>query len=607
MVNSSEHYNINDKVEFNFNISLITTNVSYLSIDIHGDSLKFENSISEVNISLTLIGTDALLNFCYSLRSMKKIHEDLLWWSTIYSIQIPDLPSDTWILNGTVFASVSESAGPGALIRGIIDLTCQIGNETFYDQLISDYAYKLPLVIRSEVFNNGSLQLRAPMTNQIIMLFDEGEVAPKVTAITPFDESSEEAAVPLKNFAAGATHGIDESGLAAINESVVRMWSTAASYQSDIGQISIPAVSRDTAGNETDSGIVVQITSRLEDFSNIANVSELGIGLGVYFGQSMIWITTETAAISVSAPQRPELNLEMKQGCTTASEESFDVTMSIIASHSLDSTATAFNVTLFLYAMESMSHVAYSDASAKGYQTDWNVSGNVRSYYIERITFSTPMDILVREMINMKNVTMKRAKNFIVMAEVVYTDRWANDVEYWSGLKYLSLDLPLRCARELNWTLSVNCTCSYNTSLTSCGCCQEGACQCGEINPNLCLPCDQKALCQPRLPEFTRISELVEDNGSRIVCDAFFKYRPIRKEASCYRMFDDNRKNQAFPATVATILGVDYVTGYLYGISNNGLAYVRSHDKGASWVTIEPTFYDYVQSAYHYIKAVFSD
>lgn len=39
------------------------------------------------------------------------------------------------------------------------------------------------------------------------------------------------------------------------------------------------------------------------------------------------------------------------------------------------------------------------------------------------------------------------------------------------------------------------CRCPYNTNLFDCACCQNGGCQCGEIQANQCTNCNNKALC----------------------------------------------------------------------------------------------------------------
>lgn len=39
------------------------------------------------------------------------------------------------------------------------------------------------------------------------------------------------------------------------------------------------------------------------------------------------------------------------------------------------------------------------------------------------------------------------------------------------------------------------CRCPYNTNLFDCACCQNGGCQCGEIQANQCTDCNSKALC----------------------------------------------------------------------------------------------------------------
>ena len=50
----------------------------------------------------------------------------------------------------------------------------------------------------------------------------------------------------------------------------------------------------------------------------------------------------------------------------------------------------------------------------------------------------------------------------------------------------------------------------------------------------------------------------------------------------------------SFPAVnpiVGAISARDTQTGSLYGISNNGLAYMRSEDGGITWYTIRPEHY----------------
>ena len=42
---------------------------------------------------------------------------------------------------------------------------------------------------------------------------------------------------------------------------------------------------------------------------------------------------------------------------------------------------------------------------------------------------------------------------------------------------------------------------------------------------------------------------------------------------------------------VGAILARDMLTGSLYGISNNGLAHMRSEDGGVTWYTIPPEDY----------------
>ncbi|XP_061164841.1 von Willebrand factor D and EGF domain-containing protein-like [Saccostrea echinata] len=39
------------------------------------------------------------------------------------------------------------------------------------------------------------------------------------------------------------------------------------------------------------------------------------------------------------------------------------------------------------------------------------------------------------------------------------------------------------------------CRCPYNTNLFDCACCQNGGCQCGEVQPNQCTDCHNKAMC----------------------------------------------------------------------------------------------------------------
>ncbi|XP_056012794.1 von Willebrand factor D and EGF domain-containing protein-like [Ostrea edulis] len=39
------------------------------------------------------------------------------------------------------------------------------------------------------------------------------------------------------------------------------------------------------------------------------------------------------------------------------------------------------------------------------------------------------------------------------------------------------------------------CRCPYNINVYDCACCQNGGCQCGEIQPNQCTDCNNKALC----------------------------------------------------------------------------------------------------------------
>ncbi|KAK6175186.1 hypothetical protein SNE40_013701 [Patella caerulea] len=603
MIDSGYQYGVNDRVDFNFDISFTSMNTTNLTIDIYGDSLQFESEISQVSMAWSIVPGDGDNSTFSPYVHGSTTTEELVKLSSVYRIQIDDFPESSWNFTGNFTAVVSDTAGPGSLVRGIIDLKFSIDNDSYSDQLVSDYVYTLPLRIWP-VPHNGSLTLQAPLLNEVYMTFTEGTVTPKVTVTTPFDNSSKEVTITMQRISANATHGISDSDIDSLTSSYSYFRSTPETYQNDIGILQLPTVSRTDQDVYNESEIVVKVRGRLEDFTDISSVSKLDVGLGVMFGKTMIWVSKTVADIGVGVQpgeRRPVLSLDMYQVCVIPNQERFDVTVSIVGRHTSASTATAYNVTLFLYAMDSMTHVSYALSLAKGYRSKWNTSGNVRTYEVERITFSTPMHTSVVEQIDMSTVAMQQAEDFVVMAEIGYTDRWVNDVEFWSGLQYVKLDLPRRCAQKLRWTHSTNCSCIHNPILTNCGCCDAGACQCGERNPTTCLPCDILTLCEPTIAGFVDYySNLDDSEESTIVCDAFHKYRPGRKETSCYRQFNNEQPDQALSASVAVVLGVDTLTRILYGISNHGLAYVRSADGGLTWISISPKLYSNMASTGHF-------
>uniref|UniRef100_A0A0B7C2I7 Sortilin N-terminal domain-containing protein n=1 Tax=Arion vulgaris TaxID=1028688 RepID=A0A0B7C2I7_9EUPU len=87
----------------------------------------------------------------------------------------------------------------------------------------------------------------------------------------------------------------------------------------------------------------------------------------------------------------------------------------------------------------------------------------------------------------------------------------------------------------------------------------------------------------------------------------YFVHRGSATGVSCYKILSTSPpKFLELSPRVAVVTGINSATGFLYGISNNGLAYVISKDGGTTWTSITDDIYTNVVADPLFIQATVS-
>ncbi|XP_060080153.1 uncharacterized protein LOC132559542 [Ylistrum balloti] len=99
-------------------------------------------------------------------------------------------------------------------------------------------------------------------------------------------------------------------------------------------------------------------------------------------------------------------------------------------------------------------------------------------------------------------------------------------------------------------------------------------------------------MCRNILPEYLMYAILPEANGGGFwACNNSANPHDWRPFVPCMFASENFQEIRPLPNTVATILGQDMTSGYLYGINNNGLGYVYSRNGGHNWISIPENVY----------------
>ncbi|XP_059175829.1 uncharacterized protein LOC131955654 [Physella acuta] len=270
------------------------------------------------------------------------------------------------------------------------------------------------------------------------------------------------------------------------------------------------------------------------------------------------------------------------------------VSVKVVVYHSQESTGTAYNVTVNIYLPDYVTMKSKMYTQPRENTITVLQSGTVITAEIARLTFSDPFSLDATLTLDLSDPNVLEATYRTISAETIYNDRWGNITDLMSTPVYLSLNANDICAKRLTWTTATTCNCTHKPGTFTCGCCVAGACQCGAPRPQACAPCNEMWRCIAYKREFEYVSSLTSLN---ILCDAFQMRRGSATGVSCQRTIATNpNKYLEISPRVSVITGSDPSTGYLYGVANNGLAYVFSDDQGATWTSLADDDYAAVTS-----------
>ncbi|XP_070192339.1 uncharacterized protein [Littorina saxatilis] len=509
---------------------------------------------------------------------------------------------------------VTDNADAGDLVQSMLEVTVtQSDNSTCFTSINSPYFYLPP----PKIWVTSETPLPVPMMQQfqgvvnVLITNPDSLGASAIEVRTPSEESSREVILTIQSLSIDHVNGFTDASTNKAKDASLYKMSTFGSFQNDISQISLAPLQLN-AVNFSNGDLGMKFSVRAEDYSQLSDGDVVNVSVAMTLGQgddvsgrggaSLIWVSS--VAATLQAPplelKRPELNLTLSQKASCAYDGETRAIIDVELFHDTTSTATAYNVTARVYLTEATTLLRHTSSELRQNSLSVAQTANVVYIEIERMTFSDPTTVTLSLDIDLSDPRTRFAKYHVITADAIFADRWGNTTGMFTAIDFVSLQLHTRCSQRLNWTQAGSCVCSHNNTRTDCACCASGACQCGQVNPEMCLPCDRLHLCQPFLKGFDAITELDADDGkTTYICDAYYRYRVWSGGVSCYRRTFNGGSHAWYPISpvVGAITSRDIVTGNLYGISNNGLARMLSVDSSVTWYTMPEDYVSQVPSA----------
>ncbi|XP_060551860.1 uncharacterized protein LOC132713328 isoform X2 [Ruditapes philippinarum] len=216
---------------------------------------------------------------------------------------------------------------------------------------------------------------------------------------------------------------------------------------------------------------------------------------------------------------------------------------------------------------------------------------------IPRVSFAQNIQLQFSLTLDVPNKQYKAGEEFLIIAEIIYTGwRNKNISQYIEGFPgYLNI------SKGKEWKRLCGC---IDGKYTQCRCTTENKCN-GIIDNITCVDCNYPWLCVKTLPGYGMRSMLKDDNGDLFICATARRYTKPSDRVHCYHR-KGNDTIERIQSSVSIILGRDEVTGSLYGISQNGLAYMTSMDDGIKWYSIHPNQYARAKQSFRFKMATLS-
>ncbi|XP_025107394.1 uncharacterized protein LOC112572082 isoform X2 [Pomacea canaliculata] len=529
----------------------------------------------------------------------------------------------TWQLKGTMSLIVTDTAGAGDLVRTTANIQeVHLDNSTCSWRIGSQYFYLTPPEISVVNETGNPVPLMGEYFVLVKLAFDDPQQHLSESTIelrTPSEASSREVILTIQSAGTSYVTGVTPRSQSAAESVTPAVRSTYVSFQSDVAALRLPVLQRDVI-NFSRAEAELRFGTRAEDYSQLRDGNVVDVGALVQFGVrgvaiewrgvatdgtagtdsdasgarggSLIWVSSLPVTLQCPPPgeKRPELLLQLTETTSCAYDGNARAGVAVALTHGVNSTATAYNITVRVYLSDVMRLLAYANSVLRQNSLSVVQNDSVVTIDIARMTFSDPTTVTLTLSLNLSDPLRALPDYHVIPADASFADRWGNDTDMFADMQHVKVHFDKQCSGHVSWRTSGQCTCNHDVTRSDCACCVAGACQCGEVNPNQCVPCQHPHYCQPFLPGFDTISELTLTDGvSSIVCDPFHRYRPWTSGISCYEKghLPDNTWNwTALTPVVGAILYRDVNTGTLYGVSNNGLARMRSVDGGVTWYTL---------------------
>ncbi|KAK7496698.1 hypothetical protein BaRGS_00012105 [Batillaria attramentaria] len=473
----------------------------------------------------------------------------------VYALEWRNVPADLWTWEGSVEMTITGIAGAGDLVQSALHvLLVNADNITCSTSVGSEYFYLTPPVVwlSGVPVSPDPVPMMGHYQASLNIALDHptriGKSRMKIQ--TPSEESSMEVVLTIQSMSAPQMTGFTQQTLTDMQAVFADYSSTFGSFQQDVGRVALPPLHRDVA-NASQAELDLKFWTRAEDYSQLHDGDVVTVTAGLQFGHggagdaeggALIWVGAVSVTLEAPPPEekRPVLNLSLSQKASCAYDGETRASVEVRFTHAPNSTATAYNLTARVYLTDAMNVTRHGNSELR--QNSLSVTQRSNVIYLDvslaRMTFSDPTHVTLDLDIDMSDPRVSRAEHYVITAEACYSDRWGNSTDMYTDMEFVSLRLYKKCSTRLTWKSSDGCTCTHDPSRSDCACCVPGACQCGAVNPSLCLPCDALDQCQPYLDGFEFITELPSGSGPDMyVCDAHHRYKPWTSGVSCYRKY----------------------------------------------------------------------
>ncbi|XP_053377895.1 uncharacterized protein LOC123528646 [Mercenaria mercenaria] len=605
-----------DNLTYMFSIALnLSSPADFMSIFVNGFNLQvFDNS--------DLLET----NFTWQTKDGRTIEKDgasvvaeVIKESELHPVseidlQIPLIAGELELrrVTGKLDLHVTDSASLGSMLRPMMYISLFLEDRAFYQSnIFGDYVFMELPDVKVSVPEPRALDMKEKASIMLDVFLPTTPLKPSLLNVYmpknlshPYDADSlcfEEPYLTVTDFQFIGYSGLSIGSSGLNSETNPVYLSTSRSSEIDLTAYAVPGFDNNVTILNLSAELDFLLKVESSDFIGSHENMEMKVAHILEFGDHFFIIRNSTLVVnrSLNVERTPKLNFTLDLIETVTENKQTTAEFQLRIWHTQNASwSSAYNVSVLLYLppfLHGLDMQRTRDVIKANTDVENIVNENCIKFTMQRVSFVHNVRLQFGLILDTAHKQYEQNKEFLVIAEAMYTGWRAPD--YIRDMEGFSFTLNVTKEHEITPVCEciegkfAQCKCSIVTS------CEE------RIDNVSCVDCNYPWHCMRTLSGYGKKSVLKDDNGLSYVCAATKRYRRSLDTVTCTKQYA-NGIIKRLPPVVGTILGREKDSGYLYGISQNGLAYIISMDGGITWYSIHPKFYGRAQHSPMFEKAI---